>query len=559
MDQVKTDAKSESMEIGEVEPGEAGGRPTGRVYGYARVSSTEQAKEGRTSLDNQRHKIRLAGAGRGVEDFEVFSDEGISGNVKFRERPEGGRLFAELKRGDTLIAAKLDRMFRNLGDAAATAEDFRRRGIDLILLDLSTDSITGGGLIARAMFHVVALFADFERERIRERSEEAKAALRREGYFTGGRPRFGFRVEQVGPHRQREVPDEDQQAAVRAALLAWDQEKPMREILRLLFAGGHRNTKGNSFRSEDIYRWVRYRDLREPNRANVSARTKALQAARKARGEKLGNPRMGEISAQGLAEILANVGRRAVEVKPYIEGAIAGGAGTFRQVANILNLKNVPTARGGRWHASTVLNSMVAVGLKFPSKTARKAQGLPRAVARRGLPAASMAALDAEARDAQQRLAKPRLGKAQRAIPQILKLHAEGFAPGGIARTLDLHEGTVGEILRATGRRTRRTSSTRAIEQRTARILEARLRGLNARQIADELGLAENIVHVTCSHAAAVDPQYALGRKHLTPDELDRIAELRRQGTPVPEIAAKLKRSKRTVYRAVADSEPGFE
>ncbi len=528
-------------------------RPPQRVFGYCRVSSLEQAKEGHTSLDEQRRKIRAMAATLGVREPEIWSDEGVSGSIRLSERPQGSRLFATLKRGDIIIAAKLDRLFRNIADAAGTVEAFSHAGVGLFLLDLSNKSISSGSSMAQIQFNLLAVFADFERERIRERSAEAKEALRRDGYYPGGTPPFGYRVVIEG-RRRRLIPDDGEQAVKRAACLAWDQGKPMRQILRELLAAGHRNRTGQPIRPAEIYRWAVWSSA---DRVNISERTKAAHARRKARGEKVGNPRMHEISAQGLAEILANTARRANEVKPHIEGAIKGGAATYRKVAFVLNGLTVPTARGGRWHGSSVRNAMLAANIKFPSKSERASQGLPHALKSRGVTARAAERLEAEAREVQVALVKPRLGKAQREAPKILRLHGEGFSRGGIARMLDLHEHTVGTILRAAGRgRARRHSLSQQVEQRTARILEARLRGLNARQIASELDLAEHVVYEALARARLVDPQYGLGRSHLTPDELDRIAELRRQGTPVPEIAQQLRRSKRTVYRAVAYVEP---
>jgi DNA invertase Pin-like site-specific DNA recombinase len=43
---------------------------------------------------------------------DVFVEEGVSASVPVEERPVGGVLFANLERGDIVIAAKLDRLFR---------------------------------------------------------------------------------------------------------------------------------------------------------------------------------------------------------------------------------------------------------------------------------------------------------------------------------------------------------------------------------------------------------------------------------------------------------------
>ena len=56
-------------------------------------------------------------------------------------RPAGSELTRTLATGDTLIVAKLDRAFRNAADALATAEQWKKRGIDLIIADMFKASV----------------------------------------------------------------------------------------------------------------------------------------------------------------------------------------------------------------------------------------------------------------------------------------------------------------------------------------------------------------------------------------------------------------------------------
>ena len=67
----------------------------------------------------------------------VHVEAGVSGAIPFHERPEGGRLWAELRKGDTVVASKLDRMFRCASDCLAVVEAFKARGVSLFLLDLN--------------------------------------------------------------------------------------------------------------------------------------------------------------------------------------------------------------------------------------------------------------------------------------------------------------------------------------------------------------------------------------------------------------------------------------
>lgn len=96
----------------------------------------------------------------------------------------------------------------------------------------------------------------------------------------------------------------------------------------------------------------------------ISARTKAALAAAKARGKRLGNPRLrpgdGAAAADARAAWSAGAARRAAEVLPYVEAARRAGAVTLRQLADALTARGVRTPRGGEgwrpWQVRRVLD-----------------------------------------------------------------------------------------------------------------------------------------------------------------------------------------------------------
>lgn len=94
--------------------------------------------------------------------------------------------------------------------------------------------------------------------------------------------------------------------------------------------------------------------LAEKERALISARTKAALAAAKARGTKLGNPRLAIAQPMGAAAGRAKAARFAEGVAPAIREAQASGATSLRQIASVLNARGIPTARGGAWAATQV-------------------------------------------------------------------------------------------------------------------------------------------------------------------------------------------------------------
>jgi DNA invertase Pin-like site-specific DNA recombinase len=165
------------------------------TYGYIRVSTAEQA-EG-TSLQDQKRRIGgLALAADLSLDF-CFEDVGVSGSVPLTDRPEGSRLCAALQAGDSIIAAKLDRLFRSAADALAMAETFKKRGVNLYILDMGTEPVTANGA-SRMFFGMLALMAEFERTRIKERLADGRQGKATKGGHIGGTAPFGYRVEGTG-------------------------------------------------------------------------------------------------------------------------------------------------------------------------------------------------------------------------------------------------------------------------------------------------------------------------------------------------------------------------
>src|ERR1700722_3038618 len=91
-----------------------------------------------------------------------------------------------------------------------------------------------------------------------------------------------------------------------------------------------------------------YAALAEKERAMISARTKEALARAKAKGARLGNPRLNEVRGKGAASMRAAAHRFAANILPIIQPLRAEGQ-SLREIANILNARGVPTARGGKW------------------------------------------------------------------------------------------------------------------------------------------------------------------------------------------------------------------
>jgi putative DNA-invertase from lambdoid prophage Rac len=203
------------------------------VYGYARVSTLRQANEGE-SLDVQRRQIEGYAHMHGLDLTDILIEEGVSGSIPINERPEGGKLFAMLVKGDEIVAPKLDRVFRSALDALQTVEVLKAKGVKLHLLDLGGD-IAGNGL-SKLFLTISAAFAEAERDRIRERVSQSKADQKARGRYLGGIKPFGFAVDDEGDL----VPDEDQQQAIAEMIALKAAGKSLRAIAAAMRSKGHR-------------------------------------------------------------------------------------------------------------------------------------------------------------------------------------------------------------------------------------------------------------------------------------------------------------------------------
>ena len=219
----------------------------------------EQAAEGTTTMQEQERVIRGFAMARGVAafDLQIYTDAGISASMPLALRPAGYELMQAVRPGDTVVASKLDRIFRNALDALNVYTDFKKRGIHLVLFDLGTTPITDDSGMSKLIFQVMSAFADHERERIRERMLEGKRAKKDRGGHVGGLARYGFKTVGIGRQAKPEVNPEEQ--AIIAKVREWRGENPQAPInalARRLNEAGHRARSGKPFQAIQVQRML---------------------------------------------------------------------------------------------------------------------------------------------------------------------------------------------------------------------------------------------------------------------------------------------------------------
>ena len=169
--------------------------------GYARVSTFDQ------NLNLQLDALRDSGC-------EQIFEEKISAVAK--ERPQLTILFSKLRKGDSVVVWKLDRLGRSLKDLIDLITKMKNLGVTFVSIQDGIDTSTATG---RFTFNIFASLAEFEREIISERTKAGLAAARARGR-KGGRPP-GFSKETM--------------SKIKAVKVLYDkQDKTMKEIGEVL-------------------------------------------------------------------------------------------------------------------------------------------------------------------------------------------------------------------------------------------------------------------------------------------------------------------------------------
>jgi DNA invertase Pin-like site-specific DNA recombinase len=158
-----------------------------RVALYLRVSTVEQ------DVTNQRCELETVARRHGWRVVAVFSDNGVSGAKGRAERPGLDELMRAVARRDVdMVAAwSVDRLGRSLQGLLEVLMEFRAKEVDLYLHQQGIDTSTPGG---KAMYQMLGVFAELERELIRERVLAGMARARSQGKHLG-RPRVHADVE----------------------------------------------------------------------------------------------------------------------------------------------------------------------------------------------------------------------------------------------------------------------------------------------------------------------------------------------------------------------------
>jgi DNA invertase Pin-like site-specific DNA recombinase len=143
-------------------------------FGYARVSTADQ------NPDHQIDALLRAG----VDEKNIHIDYASGAKAS---RPEFDILMKRLREGDTLKATRLDRISRSLLHLVTLGAEMKERGIGLHIIEQGIDTATPEG---RAMFGMLGVMAELQRELILANTMDGLAAARARGRVGGRRPKL---------------------------------------------------------------------------------------------------------------------------------------------------------------------------------------------------------------------------------------------------------------------------------------------------------------------------------------------------------------------------------
>ena len=147
------------------------GAPSMTIYGYARVSTSDQ------DLTIQRETLLKAGC-------ELVREEKQSGTTT-EKRVELRTLMDFMRAGDVLTVTRVDRLARSIGDLQDIVRELKAKGVALKATEQPIDTSTAAG---KAFLDMLGVFAEFETNLRRERQMEGIAKAKAEGVYKGRKP-----------------------------------------------------------------------------------------------------------------------------------------------------------------------------------------------------------------------------------------------------------------------------------------------------------------------------------------------------------------------------------
>src|ERR1051325_9201851 len=211
-------------------------RPSMRMTSFARSRTEHHEQRARSYTQSKAWQVK-----------EVYDLAGQSGKA-VSQHPEAKRMMKDIERGHItgLVFSKLARLSRNRRELEDFSDFFRKHNADLISLSEAIDTSTAGG---RMFFHLLGVFAQWEREEITERVNASVLTRAKMGKSINGSAPYGYQW------KDRKLVIQPEEAPIRRK--AYDlflQHRRKGTVAKLLNASGYRTREGNIWRDTQIDR-----------------------------------------------------------------------------------------------------------------------------------------------------------------------------------------------------------------------------------------------------------------------------------------------------------------
>lgn len=223
-----------------------------KAIAYIRVSTEEQAIEG-VSIEAQEQAIKAYCTLRGLELVELVVDAGVSAGKALSKREGGSRVLQAVRNGevDSVIAYKLDRLFRDCADCLDVTRIWDKNGTSLHLLDLGGQAVDTSSAMGRFFLTVMSGAAELERNQVRERTSAAMQYKIKRGEYTGGAVPFGFDLGADGVTLQENSDEQEIKELIRSLR---SDGLSLRKIAQELKSRGCLTRNGKAWHPQQIAR-----------------------------------------------------------------------------------------------------------------------------------------------------------------------------------------------------------------------------------------------------------------------------------------------------------------
>lgn len=223
---------------------------------YARVSTKLQARDEKTSLDEQVRLCRRWAKDNDAKVVEVYRDPGVSGSLL--ERPELGRAILDAKdrRFDTLVVLDLNRLARDVYVQETIVRDLAKSDVSIASVNQPN---TGDDPSSRLIRQIFGAIAEYDRAMITWRMKLGRDAVRRQRGFCEGQPRYGF-AKKDG----KVEPRPDEQAVVAVIKKLRGEGRTLREICAELEARKLRPRRGQRWHPNSVRQILNHKNRPYP-------------------------------------------------------------------------------------------------------------------------------------------------------------------------------------------------------------------------------------------------------------------------------------------------------